>query len=58
MKADWQKAIEDYEKLVRETAYRKWKDAGKPQGRDLEFWLAAEKHHESVNAARVKGGWF
>lgn len=25
------------------SAYYKWEEAGRPDGRDLEFWLAAEK---------------
>lgn len=33
--ADWQE--------IRLEAYYKWERAGRPQGRDLEFWLAAEK---------------
>jgi hypothetical protein len=31
------------ERLVRERAYFLWEDAGCPDGRDVEFWLAAEK---------------
>jgi hypothetical protein len=26
------------------TAYRIWEEHGKPQGRDVEFWLEAEKN--------------
>jgi len=28
---------------VRELAYHLWVEAGKPAGRDLDFWLAAEQ---------------
>jgi Protein of unknown function (DUF2934) len=28
---------------ISKLAYQKWEQAGKPEGRDLEFWLAAEK---------------
>jgi len=28
---------------VAELAYRKWIEAGKPEGRDMDFWLLAEK---------------
>jgi hypothetical protein len=35
------------ERLVRERAYFLWEDAGEPEGRDMEFWLEAERHfHE------------
>lgn len=36
---------------VQELAYCMWQDAGCPAGRELEFWLAAEKYwveHEFV----------
>lgn len=32
-----------YEELIRLLAYQKWEQAGRPHGRDLEFWIAAEK---------------
>jgi hypothetical protein len=28
---------------IAESAYYKWLDAGRPQGRDVEFWVAAER---------------
>ncbi len=34
---------------IRERAYQKWEAAGKPDGKDLKFWLEAQ--HES---SRVK----
>lgn len=36
-----------YEFKIRKLAQIKWEAAGKPEGRDLEFWFAAEKEqHE------------
>lgn len=35
---------EVYEARVRKLAYAKWEEAGKPEGRDIEFWYAGEKH--------------
>ena len=32
-----------YESKIRNLAQAKWEEAGKPEGRDLEFWFAAEK---------------
>ena len=29
-------------------AYFKWLAAAKPEGRDLEFWLAAEEEHQKA----------
>jgi hypothetical protein len=31
------------ERQLKEMAYFNWLNAGKPQGRDLEFWLDAER---------------
>jgi hypothetical protein len=31
------------EERIRDAAYFLWIDAGRPTGRDVEFWLAAEK---------------
>lgn len=30
------------EQAIKEMAYRMWEQAGRPAGRDLEFWLQAE----------------
>lgn len=40
---------------VEETAYRLWELAGKPEGRDLEFWSMAEHRigHETTNSSRA-----
>jgi hypothetical protein len=33
-------------------AYRLWEKAGRPSGRDLDFWLAAENDHDDFQKAR------
>lgn len=33
-------------------AYRLWEKAGRPCGRDLDFWLAAENEHDHCQRAR------
>ena len=36
-----------YESKIRKLAQIRWEEAGKPEGRDLEFWLSAERdQHE------------
>jgi len=39
----------DREKRIREIAYEKWVEAGKPFSNGVEFWLAAEKDYESAS---------
>lgn len=34
--------VNDYEKISK-IAYIKWQESGMPKGRDLDFWLEAEK---------------
>jgi len=34
---------EDFEERVKEIAYWKWEEAGSPEGKDEEFWYAAEQ---------------
>lgn len=34
---------DDLEKEIRKTAYELWQKANRPEGRDLEFWLIAER---------------
>jgi len=34
--------LSDIEETVRRRAYQLWEDAGRPEGRSDEFWLAAE----------------
>jgi hypothetical protein len=31
---------------IEERAYGLWREAGSPQGRDVEFWLEAEREHD------------
>jgi hypothetical protein len=38
---------------VSRLAYQLWEDAGRPAGRDLEFWLAAESKLRSASQARA-----
>ena len=33
-------------------AYRLWEKAGRPSGRDWDFWLAAENKHDHCQRAR------
>ena len=33
-------------------AYRLWEKAGRPSGRDWDFWLAAENDHDHYQRAR------
>lgn len=40
---------------IRELAYFKWQDAGKPSGDGLEFWLAAEDEYNA--AERLLNGY-
>ena len=42
-----------HETKVREAAYRLWEFAGRPEGRDVEFWCKAELSVE-VEAVRVR----
>lgn len=37
---DFDKAYDE----VRKTAYDFWEKSGRPEGKDQEFWLAAEQH--------------
>jgi hypothetical protein len=36
---------------IKDLAYRLWQEAGSPEGRDLEYWLAAEAQ---LNKAKPK----
>ena len=40
-----------YERIANR-AYRLWEQAGRPCGRDLDFWLAAENEHDHCRRAR------
>jgi hypothetical protein len=37
---------------IAKRAYRLWEKAGRPCGRDLDFWLAAENEHDHCQRAR------
>ena len=36
------------ENRVRELAYQKWEDAGRPEGDEVKFWLAAEREADGT----------
>jgi hypothetical protein len=40
---------------VTKRAYRLWEQAGKPQGRDLEFWVQAEAEARAAAGSRKTG---
>jgi hypothetical protein len=42
-----------FEKLIREKAYELWERAGRPDGRDDEFWYAA-MHEVEADPAEVE----
>ena len=39
----------DQDQHQRESAYFLWEKAGRPEGRDLEFWFASHQHKPSAN---------
>jgi hypothetical protein len=44
----------EHEKL-RERAYRLWEEAGRPEGRDAEFWERARREIEEEGGDRSPG---
>jgi hypothetical protein len=44
------------QQALREIAYRMWEQAGRPTGRDLEFWLKAEALHGLPETGRPRSG--
>jgi len=42
---------QDSEAKVRDLAYQLWVEAGQPEGRALDFWLAAELHVSGIVAS-------
>ena len=40
--ADFEARALKREQWIRENAYFRWENSGRPEGRDLEFWLAGE----------------
>ena len=47
MKKTMEQTVTVDESNVSRVAYQLWENAGRPAGRDLEFWLAAEAHVRS-----------
>lgn len=47
---------ESIRQQIRESAYKKWEEAGRPWGRDKEFWIEAEKELFGENPL-VSGGY-
>lgn len=47
MKKTMEQTMTVDEASVSRVAYQLWENAGRPAGRDLEFWLAAEAHVRS-----------
>jgi hypothetical protein len=45
-----------FDKLIREKAYELWERAGRPEGRDVEFWHAAKHELEAEPPAVKEGG--
>jgi hypothetical protein len=38
-------STEQEQQVIREAAYRRWEEAGRPEGDGVEFWLEAERDH-------------
>jgi hypothetical protein len=45
-----------FEEEVRREAYRLWEQAGRPDGRDLDFWYLAIRARCDVEEADKRGG--
>ena len=39
------KSVADEQQVIREAAFHKWEQAGRPQGDELKFWLEAEREY-------------
>ena len=48
----------DRDQQIRETAYRLWEQAGRPQGKELNFWLQAESSYQPDKPAARPGTAF
>lgn len=46
-------SLDQFTKLNELLAYQLWQQAGEPSGRDVEFWLEAEKHLKGRPASVV-----
>jgi hypothetical protein len=53
MNKNIEKSVTNDEASVSRLAYQLWEDAGRPQGQDLEFWLAAEAQIRSAATPRT-----
>lgn len=47
--------FEEIKQAIRELAYSKWEEAGKPDGKDDEFWAEAEKEMFGENPLAAGG---
>ena len=45
---------ESPDEVIRVAAYYKWIDAGRPDGRDLDFWCQAEQEHAILRQAMAE----
>ena len=43
----------DREQTIREAAYYKWDAAGRPEGRELDFWAEAEREQSGTSTAAI-----
>ncbi len=53
MKMNVENSVKNDEASVSRLAYQLWESAGRPVGRDLEFWLAAEAKVRSAGTPRT-----
>ena len=53
MNTNIEKSVKKDEASVSRLAYQLWEDAGRPAGRDLEFWVAAEAKLAAVTTPSV-----
>jgi hypothetical protein len=54
MNMNIEKSVTANEASVSRLAYQLWENAGRPVGRDLEFWLAAEAQARAAAMPRTK----
>lgn len=40
-------STEQEQQMIREAAYRRWEEAGRPGGDGVEFWLEAERYYHA-----------
>ena len=55
MNTNMEKSVAANEASVSRLAYQLWENAGRPAGRDLEFWLTAEAQVRTASTPRAKG---